>query len=108
MPKNAPKPILIYVTASKRREAKKIADSLLNKRLVACVNMMRSHSLYRWKGKIKRSKEIVLFMKSDRRHMSAIVKDVKALSSYQTPCVVELSVEGGSKEYLAWSDREVR
>jgi CutA1 divalent ion tolerance protein len=54
----------IFVTASSEDEAKTIAKGLLERNLVACVNMVpQVTSIYRWEGKIEESKEILMIIK---------------------------------------------
>ncbi|MCX8069604.1 MAG: divalent-cation tolerance protein CutA, partial [Thermodesulfovibrionales bacterium] len=46
-------PIVVYVTASNEEEAVKIARSLVEERLCACVNIIKGiRSIYHWQGKI--------------------------------------------------------
>lgn len=100
-------PILVYATAAKVREAKKICAALLKERVIACANILKSTSMYRWKGKLVRSREAVMILKTDRKHMLAITNEIHRLGSYDCPCVVELPIRGGSKKYLKWAAAEL-
>lgn len=100
---------LCYVTASSKAEAQGIGRALLEKRLVACVNIldgMESH--YWWEGKIETSQEAVLIAKTSGDHVDAVIATVKALHSYKVPCVVSLPLEAGNKDYLAWLASSLR
>ena len=84
------------------REAKTIAKSLLKAKLIACANIVKADSLYQWKGRVVRSGEALLLMKSTSKNFTAIEKAVKKMSSYECPCVLALQIENGSKGYLDW------
>jgi len=44
--------IVVLITAPKEEEAVKIAKALVEKRLAACVNVIKDiRSIYRWQGK---------------------------------------------------------
>ena len=50
-----------YIIASNKKEAEKIAKKLLNKKLIACANIISNvHSYFVWKNKVQNSKEIVI------------------------------------------------
>ena len=103
MRRSANAPITVYVTAPSIKEAARIAEVLLKEKLIACANILESHSLYQWKGRMTKSTEAVIFMKSMQKHFKAIERSVKALSSYECPCIVAIPIVSGSKGYLAWS-----
>ena len=57
----------LFVTASSSGEAKKIAHSLLDRKLVACVNMLpQVTSVYTWEGKVEESQEVMMIIKVGR------------------------------------------
>ena len=59
----------LFVTASSSAEAKKIAHGLLDRKLVACVNMLpQVTSVYTWEGKVEESQEVMMIIKVRRRN----------------------------------------
>ena len=96
--------VVVLVTCSSRREALKIARSVVERRLAACVNMLDApmRSIYRWKGKIEQGREILLLMKSSRARLAALQAEVERLHSYEVPEFIALPVVAGSEKYLAW------
>ena len=97
---------MVYITAKDEEEARKIANYLLEKRLIACANMFPVKSLYWWKGKIEREDEIALIMKTQKGHIKNIISEVKALHSYEEPCIEFLPIEDGNPDYLEWIRKE--
>jgi len=101
--------IIIYVTVSKPQEAKKIASSLINKKLAACVNIVdRVESLFWWKGKVDSGKEVLMIIKSKKIKLAAIIKEVRSLHSYEVPEIIALPIIAGDKDYLRWIDASLR
>ena len=99
--------IVILVTASSEEEAKKIAQSLVEKRLAACVNIIKDvQSVFRWKGKISDEKELLLIIKTRKKLYKNVEEEVKRLHSYEVPEVIALPIISGSKDYLYWIDSE--
>ena len=100
--------ISVYITCESTTEAERIADTLLEKQLIACANILPGmKSRYRWKGKVESSSEAVLVLKSLKKHYQPIEEIVLELHSYDCPCLLALPVELGSKSYLDWIAGEV-
>lgn len=97
--------ILILITCGSKKEAGRIADSLLSERLVACANIISGvESRFRWKGKVEIAKEILVILKTRRENFKAIEKTVKRIHSYEVPEIIAVPVMAGNKEYLEWLD----
>jgi periplasmic divalent cation tolerance protein len=96
--------IVVLVTCESAEQARRIAKSLVERRLAACANLQRTpvESLYRWKGRIHRAAEFLLIIKTTRRRFAALEREVKRLHSYDVPEIVALPLIAGSREYLAW------
>jgi len=102
-------PCMVYITVPNLEEAEKICRSLLEKRLVACVNIfdnMKSH--YWWKDQIESATEVVVIGKTKQSLVDELVKEVKELHSYECPCIVSIPITGGSRDFLGWLEQETR
>jgi len=96
--------MFIYVTAGDEEEARKIAKRLLEKKLVACVNMFPINSMYWWEGKIEEAKEVGMILKTNAEKFKEVRKAVRELHSYEVPCICAFSIDDGLREYLEWID----
>ncbi len=95
--------IIVMVTTASKQEAEKIAQRVLNERLIACANIIGPvSSLFHWSGKIEKAEEYLIFMKSRKDLFEKLAENVKALHSYQIPEIIVLPVIGGLKAYLDW------
>jgi periplasmic divalent cation tolerance protein len=102
--------VVVLVTCGSRREAGRIARSVVGLRLAACVNIFETqvHSVYRWKEKVEQAREFLLLMKSSRRRLAALRAEVARLHSYEVPEFIVLPIAAGSPAYLAWLDDSLR
>ena len=99
---------MIMVTCASKEEARKIAMSLLGKRLVACANIISSiESRFWWKGKIGKAAEFLLTAKTVKSNFKKIKKEVKRLHSYEVPEIIAVPIVTGSRDYLDWIRRAV-
>jgi periplasmic divalent cation tolerance protein len=94
---------VVFVTTPSQAESRKIAETLLKNRLAACVSVLPGiTSCYWWKGKIERAREELLVIKTARRKLPALFRQVKALHSYEVPEIISLPISSGNPEYLRW------
>lgn len=86
-------------------KAEGIARAVVERRLVACVNILpRVKSIYRWEGKVEEAEESTLVMKTRRSLVGELTVAVKSLHPYEVPEIIALPVAGdrGNAEYLRW------
>ena len=95
--------IVILITAKNDAEAKKIAEALVKKKLIACANIIKGiKSFFWWEGKVDKANEVLLVLKTKRILFKKIEKTVKTLHSYSVPEIIALPIVEGSKDYLKW------
>lgn len=96
-------PIIVLVTCGSEEEALKIANSLVEDRLAACVNLISPvRSIYRWEEKIWDEREWILFIKTEKQRFEDLEKMVKSLHSYSVPEIIALPIIEGASSYLNW------
>jgi periplasmic divalent cation tolerance protein len=99
---------IVLTTTGNRDEAEKIARSLVERELAACVNILGPMtSIYRWKGKIEDADEFLLLVKTTEDAFEQVKTAIRELHSYEMPEIVELGVARGESKYLAWIERSV-
>jgi len=95
--------IVVFITASEEEQAKKIADQLLSKRLIACVHILpKASSLFWWQGRIDSQEEVLLILKTREELLDKIIRTTKELHSYEIPEIIALPIIGGNEDYLKW------
>ncbi len=100
--------IVILTTTETRTEAERIAEYLVEHHLAACVQILPPmRSVYRWQGKIEKSNENLLLIKTVSEKYSEIEAAIKSQHSYENPEIIALPVEFGSTNYLSWLSEAV-
>lgn len=97
---------VIYTTTKTMNEAKQIAKYLLVKRLVACANIFKINSVYRWAGKIKDDAEYGMILKTRKANIKKVINKIKEKHSYEVPCIISVPIANGNKQFLDWIAEE--
>src|SRR5678816_4789430 len=85
--------IVVFMTAANGEEAMRLAEMLVGAHLAACVQILpEMESVYRWQGKIERSSEVLLLVKTTRGKFDELEREVRALHSYDTPEIVAVPI----------------
>lgn len=92
----------LVLTCGSWQEAQKIADTLLGKKLVGCVEFMDVESKYRWQGNVVGSKEVKLIMQSVAHLFDKIEAEIKELHSYDTFVLQQIPLTNLSKAARIW------
>lgn len=100
--------LVVYTTTSKLKDAQRIARHLLKKRSIACANIFEITSIYWWQGKIEKSKEFGIFLKTKEKEYKDIERELKRIHPYDLPCILSWKISKGEKEYLGWIEKETR
>lgn len=96
---------LVLSTCPNLRTAKRIATSLVEEGLAACVNIVPGlQSIYRWRGKTESAREVLLLIKLRARNYARVEARIRALHPYELPEIISVGTAGGYARYLAWVD----
>jgi len=93
---------VIILTTAPASLAPEIARALVDKRLVACVNIVDVRSIYRWEGAVCDEPEQLLVAKTVQDRADAAIAEIRTLHRYELPEMIVLPVTGGYLPYLAW------
>ena len=103
---SAPTFLIVYCTAPSLQQARRLARVLLKKKLAACVNLSpRLESHYWWNGKIEKSQEVLLVIKTRASLFPRLEKTLAGEHPYEVPEILAVPVSQGSKKYLRWLKR---
>ena len=101
--------ILVLCTCPDEAVADRIAATLVEEHLAACVNRLPGvASTYRWKGEVHRDNECLLLIKSTIERFDALRERIVALHPYELPEVIAVDVVRGLPPYLAWIAAETQ
>src|SRR6266852_9862622 len=94
---------LVLTAAGSKEEARKIARTLVERRLAACINILpQVESIYRWEVEIEDAQEWLLLIKTTGAAFERVRDAIRELHSYDVLECICISIENGSPEYLQW------
>jgi periplasmic divalent cation tolerance protein len=100
---------LVLTTCVSLDEARNIAQTLVERQLAACVNIVPLiESVYRWKGEVETATEWLLVIKTTADAFNRLREALSELHSYDLPECIEIAIEDGSSAYLKWIGESVR
>ena len=100
-------PLTVLTNLPDLESARKLAKVLVEKGLVACVNIMSPvQSIYRWKGAIEEAAEVPLFLKTTQDRYAEVEKTIGELHPYEIPEIIALPIIDGLPAYLSWVKEE--
>ena len=93
----------VVTTTSREADAERIARTLLESKLAACVQIAGPvMSIYWWKGVLETSEEWLCSIKTGEAQYAALEKAIRKVHPYEVPEAVALPVVDGHHAYLAW------
>ena len=93
--------IQVQWTSESIDEARAITRILVEKKLIACVNILSCvESIYEWAGKVEVKREVKAFMTTRGELFNEIKKLIESKSAYEVPAIVALPILDGKKSYL--------
>lgn len=98
----------VLTTTSNQEEAERLAEILVARRLVACVQMTNIKSFYRWQGQIHKDAEVLLIIKTASQRYGEVESAILENHSYEVPEIVQIPITQGLDRYLAWIDENTR
>lgn len=77
----------VYVTCKDKKEARKIARALLEKKLIACANIFPVESYFLWHGRLDDASEFAILAKTTEEKIDAVRELIAHLHSYEVPVI---------------------
>lgn len=101
--------VLIFTTTGTREDADRIAGSLVERCLAACVQVSGPvGSTYRWKGKVEKAEEWFCSIKTDRELYGEVERAIRELHPYEVPEIFAVPFVEGSTDYLGWLSGQLK
>lgn len=102
--------LVVFVTCPNRRFAQRLAKTLVQQRLAACVNLLPDavQSWFWWQGRVDRAQETLLIIKTTARRFAALRRAVCAAHPYDVPEVIAVPIQRAHQPYLTWIEASLR
>ncbi len=93
--------VVVLTTVPDADTGARIAATLVEERLAACVNVLPGiRSIYRWEGKLRDDAEALLVAKLPKDRLAKYSARMTALHPYQVPEIVALEPAHVAEPYL--------
>ena len=102
-------PLVALSTVASAEDAERIARSLVEQGVAACVNVVPGLvSFYRWQGRLERDAEVLLLIKTRGERFADLKAALLAEHPYEVPELVAFPIADGHDRYLEWLADSVR
>lgn len=95
-------PLIVLITATEA-EAPQLAEALVARRLVACVNIVpRLQSVFHWEGRVESEAEALLICKTSAERYDSLEAELPGLHSYDVPECLAVRTDRALAAYAQW------
>ncbi|MBK8620600.1 MAG: divalent-cation tolerance protein CutA [Saprospiraceae bacterium] len=95
---------ILYVTFPDEETASSIGNTLLDLRLIACINFFPIQSMYIWMEKKETGKEIIGLLKTTPLLIDLCVSKIKEIHPYEVPCILH-KPWSANDAYFEWVNK---
>jgi len=95
---------ILITTVENLEQAERLSNEILERKLAGCVSMFPVISKYWWEGKIERSNEIMLLIKTHQALIRDLIDFIEERHPYEVPEILVLPVDVAGEDYLRWME----
>jgi len=83
--------------------ARRLAKLALQKRLIACANLVpKVESHYWWQGNLERGNEVLMLLKTSKSKLNELERLILSNHPYDTAEFIAFELTSGTERYLKW------
>jgi periplasmic divalent cation tolerance protein len=95
--------VQVMTTTDQEQEARTLAETVLEARLAACVQIVGTiTSRYWWQGAVEEATEYLLIIKTRGALLDRVVETLREHHRYDVPEITATAIIGGNQAYLEW------
>ena len=91
--------LVMITTVSNEEIARNISNSLIEKKLAACISLKKISSIYKWGGDIEEAEEIEITIKSKLELKDNLIEALQKMTTYEVPQIIYKKFQSDSKYY---------
>ena len=92
----------IYTTVANKDDARRIALSLVEQKLVACAQISEIESFYIWDQAVQQAGEYRILLKTTDEHYARVEAALRKLHPYELPAIYAVPVTQAFAPYAQW------
>ena len=96
------KPIIVFTTADSLEEARKLAKTVIGKKLAACAHISEIESFYTWKNEVQNESEFRILFKTAKERYKDLKKAILELHSYDVPAIFAIDIDNIHEPFGEW------
>ena len=98
--------LVMITTESSKTNALRVAKSLIQNKIAACVSIKQIFSIYEWDDDIEETKEFEITIKSKPEFRDNLIDFLYKISTYDVPQIIYKKYESEMK-YYDWIDKSI-
>jgi len=99
---------LVVTTVGRAEDARRLAQTLVERRLAACAQISAIDSVYRWQGAVHADAEFRLLFKTAADRVQPLMDALRSLHPYELPALHAWPVAVADPAYAGWVDESTR
>ena len=100
--------IAIFTTTDNLKEARKLAKTLVEQKLVACTQISDIESFYNWENNVQIDQEFRIMFKTTKDKYKDMEKTILKTHSYDLPAIYAVDVDELHKPYGDWINKSLK
>ena len=98
--------LVMITTESNKKNALRVAKSLIQNQLAACVSIKQIFSIYEWEDNIEETKEFEITIKSKPEFKDSLIDFLHEISTYDVPQIIYKKFKTDIK-YYDWLNKTI-
>ncbi len=98
--------LVMITTESNKKNALRVAKSLIQNQLAACVSIKQIFSIYEWEDNIEETKEFEITIKSKPEFKDSLIDFLHEISTYDVPQIIYKKFNTDIK-YYDWLNKTI-
>ena len=98
--------LIMITTESSKSNALRVARSLIQSKLAACVSIKQIFSIYEWDNNIEETKEFEITIKSKPEFKNSLIDFLNKISTYDVPQIIFKKYHSEMK-YYDWLNKTI-
>ncbi len=97
--------VMVLTTVESLRQARRMARTLVQRHLTACVHISPIESIYHWDGRLHQEREFRLAMKTTTARAGELQSALRTLHPYELPAIYVVALGQVHAAYAHWVER---
>ena len=100
--------IAVFTTTDNLEEARKLATTLVEQKLVACTQISDIESFYNWENNVQNDQEFRIMFKTTKNKYKDVEREILKIHSYDLPAIYAVDVDELYKPYGDWLNKSLK